>query len=62
MSIYFIPSEEDYNAKRTDKDKPWQEVYGRYICTVCHQHYKAGDAYTPDNHGGFRHVVCGGVV
>jgi len=55
MSIDIIPSEEEYN-KNPVSTASWQHVYGRYVCSTCHQHFKPGDAYTSDNHGGFRHV------
>jgi hypothetical protein len=62
MTFYFIPTEEQYLANRFDKNKTWEDVYGKRPCTVCGKRFIPGDSYTSDHHGGFRHVACGGVV
>jgi hypothetical protein len=59
MPIYFVPTEEEYLARRVDKGKSWYEVYGSKSCTVCHKPFAPRDIYTTAPTGGFRHVSCG---
>jgi hypothetical protein len=60
MPAYIIPTEEQYLARRINQDKSWQDVYGSQICTVCSQHFVAGDSYILGNDGKFRHETCEG--